>query len=231
MADSPAASEAAAPKRSGELILEVACEQFYRQGIRAVGVDEVVTLAGFTKPSLYRAYGSKEGLISAYLKVREAALWASLDEAAALHPRDARAQIMAWLAAIAEAAGQPGARGCALSNAAVEFPEPDHPARLAAEAAKTELRLRLRELARQAGAADPDRTGDSLLLLVEGALVSGQMFGPDGPAQALVQAAEALLGGATTRIEFLVPPPPKPAKPARPKPARPETDEFQPTLF
>lgn len=233
MTDShPAAPpQGAAPKRSGELILEVACEQFFRQGIRAVGVDEVVTRAGFTKPSLYRAYGSKEGLIAAYLKVREAALWTSLDEAAALHPLDARAQLTAWLGFIATEAARPGARGCALSNAAVEFPEADHPARLAVETAKTELRRRLRDLARQAGAQDADRTGDGLLLLAEGAMLSGQMFGEDGPARALVQAAEALLGATTGKAEAVAPPASKPSKPARPKPARSQTDEYQPTLF
>jgi AcrR family transcriptional regulator len=228
MAHSPAAaSDAAPPKRSGELILEVACEQFHRQGIRAVGVDEVVTRAGFTKPSLYRAFGSKEGLISAYLRVQETALWRSLDEAAALHPLDARAQVMAWLGAIAVEAARPGARGCALSNAAVEFPEPGHPARAAAEAAKAGLRLRLRDLARRAGADYPERSGDSLMLLAEGAMLSGQLFGEDGPAQALVQAAEALIGaGAPEPLQ----PAPKVQKLPRPRSARGRAEE-QPMLF
>jgi AcrR family transcriptional regulator len=229
MTDQPPVLEAAPPRRSGELILEVACEQFYRQGIRAVGVDEVVTRAGFTKPSLYRAYGSKEGLISAYLKVREAMLWTSLDEAAALHPLDARAQLEAWLGALAAEAARPGARGCAFSNAAVEFPEPAHPARLAAEAVKAELRRRLRRLAREAGAPDPDQAGDGLLLLVEGALVSGQLFGADGPARTLVQAADALLGGGTPARP--APLQPKPLRPAKPRAAKPALDDRQPTLF
>jgi AcrR family transcriptional regulator len=229
MTDTPSAP-AAAPRRSGELILEVACEQFYRQGVRAVGVDEVVTRAGFTKPSLYRAFGSKEGLIAAYLKVQEQALWRSLDEAAGLCPLDPRAQLRAWLSGVAAAAAEPGARGCALSNAAVEFPEKDHPARTAAEAAKAELRLRLRALAGKAGASDPDQAGDSLLLLVEGALISGQLFGGDGPARALLAAAETLLGGAEpASIEPL--PAAAPRKPPRPRAPRQVVDEYQPSLF
>ncbi|MBO1326482.1 TetR/AcrR family transcriptional regulator [Acetobacter sp. TBRC 12305] len=34
---------------------------FYNQGIRAVGVGEIVHKAGVTKSSLYRAFGSKDG--------------------------------------------------------------------------------------------------------------------------------------------------------------------------
>ena len=109
------------------------------------GVDEVVTRAGYTKPSLYRAFGSKEGLIGAYLQLREAELWRGWDEAAARHPHDPRAQLMDWLGGLS----RPGPRGCGLSNAAVEFPEAGHPARLAAEAAKAELRRRLHDLARR----------------------------------------------------------------------------------
>jgi AcrR family transcriptional regulator len=232
MTDQPPALGSAPPPRSGQLILEVACEQFYRQGIRAVGVDEVVTRAGFTKPSLYRAYGSKEGLISAYLKVRETALWRSLDEAKALHPFDARARLKAWLAAVAADAALPRARGCAFTNAAVEFPEAEHPARLAAETVKAELRRRLCELAEEAGAAEPDRAGDGILLLIEGAMVSGQLFGADGPARTLVQAADALLGGkAPAPSEALPQQAPKGQKPACPRPAKPKKDEFQPSLF
>jgi AcrR family transcriptional regulator len=190
----PAIAPQSPPKRAGELILDVACEQFHRQGVRAVGVDEVVSRAGFTKPSLYRAFGSKEGLIAAYLRVHEGAFWTRWDEAAGLHPLDPRAQLRTWLGGLAAEAARPGSRGCGLSNAAVEFPEAGHPARLAAEAAKAELRRRLQALAGRIGSPDAERVGDGLLLLVEGAMISGQMFGEDGPARALLQAAEALVG-------------------------------------
>jgi hypothetical protein len=59
-------------------------------------------------------------------------------------------------------------------------------------------------------------------------MLSGQMFGEDGPARALVQTAEALLGEATAKVEAAAPPAPKPPKP---KPARAKIDERQPMLF
>ena len=61
-------SAAAAPLRAADRIRASASELFYREGIRAVGVDEVVDRAGVTKPSLYRSFASKDDLAAAYLR-------------------------------------------------------------------------------------------------------------------------------------------------------------------
>ena len=42
---------------------------------------------------------------------------------------------------------QDGYRGCGLTNAAIEYPEPGHPARVVSEAHKQQLRATLREMA------------------------------------------------------------------------------------
>ncbi len=54
------------PKLAVDRIRKTARELFYREGIRAVGVDEIVTRAGVTKPSLYRSFSSKDELAAAY---------------------------------------------------------------------------------------------------------------------------------------------------------------------
>src|SRR5437899_12234891 len=51
-----------------------AYELFSRHGIRAVGIDTVVALAGVAKMTLYRHYSSKEDLALAFLRRREE-LW------------------------------------------------------------------------------------------------------------------------------------------------------------
>jgi hypothetical protein len=48
-----------------------------------------------------------------------------------------------------------GYRGCGMTNAAVEYPDTAHPARLVAEGNKRELRRRLRQMTEAMGAADP----------------------------------------------------------------------------
>ncbi len=172
-------------------IRRTAAELFYRDGIRAVGVEQIVACAGATKPSLYRAFSSKDALAVDYLRDYEARFWQRFDAAVAAHPGAPRAQLAAFLGPLAERAARSGYRGCGLTNAAVEYPEPGHPARQVSEANKRELRHRLRGMATAMGA--PEALGDGLLLLIEGAYVSGQLFGEGGPAVAVAEAADRLI--------------------------------------
>jgi AcrR family transcriptional regulator len=185
-------AEAAAP-RAGDRVLGAARELFYRQGIRAVGVDEIVSHAGVTKPSLYRAYGSKDELAASYLRLYEEEFWARFDASVARHPGDARAQITDYLEVISKRATSPQYRGCGLSNAMVEYPETDHPARQVAEAHKSKLRDRLRSMAAEMGAPDPDTLGDGLFLLLEGTLVTAQIFHRDSPSGNIATVGRLLL--------------------------------------
>ncbi|ACL55350.1 TetR/AcrR family transcriptional regulator [Methylobacterium nodulans] len=179
--------------RAGDRIRAAARDLFYRRGIRAVGVEEIVERAGVTKPSLYRGFASKDALAVACLEDFAAAFQARLETALSAHPGDARAGLMAFLADLTDRTSRPGYRGCGLSNAVIEHPEPDHPARRAALASKRVLRARLEEIARDLGAREPEGLADGLLLLIEGAFASGQIFGPGGPARSLTRAAEALI--------------------------------------
>ena len=63
----------------------VAADLFYRQGVRAVGVDTIVKQAGVAKISLYRSFASKDELIVAYLQDRNEKFWRQWDEAFARH--------------------------------------------------------------------------------------------------------------------------------------------------
>ena len=179
--------------KAADRILSTAGELFYRQGARAVGVDEIVERAASTKPSLNRAYGSKDQLIAAYLEGQGEHMWAGFEAALAAHPDDPKAQILAYFDGMADRATQKGYRGCGLSNAVVEYPDPKHPGRKVAVGHKEQLRARLRDLTRAMDARKPKRLADSLLLLMEGAFVTSQLFGPDGPAGAARGAAEALI--------------------------------------
>jgi AcrR family transcriptional regulator len=188
-----AAAGETSPPRAADRILGVARDLFYRQGIRAIGVDEIVRRAGVTKPSLYRSFSSKDELAASYLKVYEEEFWARFDASVAAHSGDPRRQILDFLSGLGERAVASGYRGCGMTNAAVEYPEHDHPARLVSENNKRELRRRLREMAAGMGAKDPDTLGDGLLLLIEGVYISGQLFGPGGPAASVAANADRLI--------------------------------------
>ena len=182
-----------AKPKAAERIRRTARELFYREGIRAIGVEEIVTRAGVTKPSLYRSYASKDELAAEYLRDYEVAFWKVFEAGAQIHPDNARAQLMAYFEGLAQRATQAGYRGCGLTNAVVEYPGDDHPARKVAEEHKQKLRERLIELSKAMGAKDPALLANGLLLLLEGTYSSGQLFGPHGPAASLVKVANQLI--------------------------------------
>lgn len=182
-----------------ERLLATASELFYRQGIRSVGIDAIIAAADVAKMSLYRSFPSKDALAAAYLRERDLLYWQWWDGVMALHPGAPREQLLALFRSLAKRATKAGWRGCPFTNAATEFPEPDHPARAVAEANKRQLHRRLRDLVRDAGARDAESLADQLVLLFEGAYSSAQTFGAAGPARRLAEAAEALLAAQLTR--------------------------------
>ncbi|MCG2604839.1 MAG: TetR/AcrR family transcriptional regulator, partial [Achromobacter sp.] len=172
---------------------KTAREMFYRDGIRAVGVDAIVNQAGVTKPSLYRSFSSKDELAAVYLRDYDAEFWGRFNAACDAHPGDPQAGLRAYLSGLSVRAVQNGYRGCGLTNAAVEYPEAGHPARVVAVEHKVELRRRLAAMAAEMGAPDPAKLGDGLLLLIEGAFVSSQLFGEGGPAARVADMADLLI--------------------------------------
>jgi AcrR family transcriptional regulator len=174
-------------------ILETASDLFYKQGIRAVGVDLVVEKAGVAKTSLYRHFGTKDDLVAAFLERADLDFWSEWDRVTEQHADNARAELDAQLDWIGERAGQPDYRGCPQINVVAEFPDADHPARKVAKAHKRELRRRLKGIAERLNSTAPDELAGQLVVLVNGAFVSTQIFEPGEAAPLLRRAAEALI--------------------------------------
>src|SRR6476619_4923055 len=176
-----------------ERILAVASDLFYRHGIRAVGVEAIAAAAGTNKMTLYRHFASKDELVAEYLRCLARDAGKFWDDLAAAHPGDPRGQLGGWLAAMQSHVLDADQRGCALANAAIELPGKDHPARRVIEEFKSAQRDRLVALCGATGIAEPELLADELFLLLEGARVSAQSFGPHGPASRLVRMGEALI--------------------------------------
>ncbi len=179
-----------------ERILSVASELFYKNGVRAIGVDLVVDRAGVAKSSLYRHFRTKDDLIVAFLEREDVDFWATWDGVAAQHADDAHAELEAQLRWIGERLGRANYRGCPQINVAAEFAEQDHPARLVARQHMQALRSRLTEIARRLGATSPDALAAQLALLVNGAFVSAELLAPDEATNVLLAAMRALLATA-----------------------------------
>src|SRR5882724_10422307 len=71
-----AASETAVPPISSprDRLIEAATRLFCRYGVNSVGVDAIVEAAGTAKTTLYKVFGSKDGLVEAVLE-REGRAW------------------------------------------------------------------------------------------------------------------------------------------------------------
>src|SRR5262245_10312606 len=77
-------------------ILETADRLFYRQGIRAVGIDRVIAEADVAKATLYAHFPSKDDLIVATLRRREESVRAFFRSAAERSGKRTRAKLRAF---------------------------------------------------------------------------------------------------------------------------------------
>jgi AcrR family transcriptional regulator len=176
-----------------ERILGTACELFYREGIRAIGVDTVVERSGVSKASLYRLFESKDALIAAFATERDRSFWEWWDRIEAQYADDPRALLDALLSEIARRIGDSSFRGCPFLNLVTEFPDQNFPGRVIARANKEEMRARLATIVAKLGVSDPNRTASQLALMINGASVTGLVVGPVDLKGDLADAAMKLL--------------------------------------
>jgi AcrR family transcriptional regulator len=180
-----------------EKILDVASELFYRNGIRAVGVDTIVAESGAAKTTLYRWFPTKDDLVAAFLERENRDFFAYWDEIAATHAGRPREELSAHLRWLASYIAGPRYRGCPFLNMATEFPAADVPGLAIAHANKSELRARFLALAKKTKAKSPEALADQLVLMIDGAFANSQVLGKKGPVRALVDGGEALIAAAT----------------------------------
>lgn len=115
------ATTATHEKSPRERFLDAASELFYAEGVPSVGIDRVIARAGAAKASLYSAFASKEGLVSAYLERRHDELIHGLRDAGA-GPEDPAERLLAVFDSQAAQFPRPGYRGCAFMAASAEAP-------------------------------------------------------------------------------------------------------------
>jgi AcrR family transcriptional regulator len=197
MATRPSSQHSKAPAVEStavrERILECASSLFYRQGVRAVGVDLVVAQAGVAKTSLYRHFRTKDDLIVAFLEREDIDFWATWDGVAAQHADDPAGELDAHMRWIGERLSRSNYRGCPQINVAAEFPEQDHPSREVARAHMQGLRSRLEVIAKRLDVPRTDVLAAQLALLINGAFVSSELLRDDDATEILLAAVHALV--------------------------------------
>ncbi|MFC4036243.1 TetR/AcrR family transcriptional regulator [Streptomyces polygonati] len=183
---------------SASRILGAAGELFYAHGLRGVGMDRVIGEAGVAKSTFYAHFPTKEALVAAYLRATDESWRAQLRAAAERAGSGPADQLTGLFDALLDAFARHGFFGCPFVSAAVEAPL-DSEAR-AITIAHTERRdAWLGELAAAAGAAEPERLGRQIGLLIDGALASGRLLQDPAVVEEARDAARRLVAEHTRR--------------------------------
>jgi AcrR family transcriptional regulator len=177
-----------------ERLLAAADELFYENGINTVGIDRIIERAGVAKASLYDCFGSKDELVRAYLQQRSAAREARINERMWRYATPEE-KILSLFDLLAEVISQPGYRGCAFARAGADANSSQGVKTTCGES-RASLLHKLTELAREAGANDPELLGRQLVLLYDGASTAAYMDGDRNAASVARTLAEQMLSNA-----------------------------------
>jgi AcrR family transcriptional regulator len=175
-----------------ERIVDAAADLFYAQGLRAVSADKIIERAGITKVTFYRHFPSKDDLIVAYLERRAA--WergAVLGASAAAHG-DVDETIRLVSEGIGAEACTAGFRGCPFINAAAEYADASHPVRQVVDSHRAWFLQMLEKLTASIGIQDPT-VAEELMMLRDGAMVTGYLGRADKVSAALLSASRAVI--------------------------------------
>ena len=168
-----------------ERVLDVTHELFYWHGIHATGVDAVASAADVAPTTLYRLFGSKDGLVAAYVERARALYMEWFDQSLGSTDRPARERLLDLFGALDEQLQPENCRGCPFLMALAEIPDKSDPAHRHAVALKAWVNQRFGELILELSppVADPEALADTLTLIFEGSYASAQALGAGGPAR------------------------------------------------
>ena len=173
-------------------LLAAADRLFYREGVRAVGIDRVLAEADAAKASLYQHFGGKDQLVASCLERRTVEARAHIEAYLADTPPSQRAlKFFDW---VVEWAESKDFRGCPLQHTLSELTDAAHPARAIAYGQREWFTARFLEWATAAGAKDANATARALVVLFDGAVAGSEMDGPHRARDARWMAEKLLAG-------------------------------------
>ena len=141
-----------------ERILGASQQLFRDQGINGTGIDQLCAVAGVSKRTLYQHFAGKDELIAEHLRRFDPDILLEVFDRTDLKPRERLLAVFDIRSPL-----------CPFIAAAVEIPDPGHPARAYARDYKKAFAARLTDTAREAGATNPEHLGEQLALLLDGA--------------------------------------------------------------
>ena len=179
--------------RTEARLLDAADELLFTRGAVVTPVDAILERAGVSPATLYRAYGSKEGLIAAALDRRQGS-WLETWDAAVERAADDRARLLAVFDALDQFRRRPdGARWCAFLGTSAEYAEPSPVLAAAIRRDTIDLRTRLTALAGPVAGPAAPALAEALLLVVSGDLAMRLRDGVPGDGATARAVADAII--------------------------------------
>ncbi|OAH15968.1 putative transcriptional regulator [Streptomyces jeddahensis] len=181
------------PETTEQRILDAAEELFYGRGIQSVGMDAIRTASGVPLKRLYQTFPSKDTLVEAYLRRRDARWLRDLAQYVDTYdsPEQRILAVFDWLFLWFS---EQGFRGCGFINSFGELGATSQTVADIAKAHKDAFRRYLADLVAVADA--PAWLTDQLVLLAEGAMTTAAISGTPEHARHAKDAARTLLRAA-----------------------------------
>jgi AcrR family transcriptional regulator len=181
-----------------ERLIAAATRLFCRYGVNSVGVDAIVEAAGTAKTTLYKVFGSKDGLVEAVLD-REGRAWRAWFVGEIDGPGGAAADRLARIGpALRQWFSRDDFYGCPFINAVGESDKADDRMRTLALAHKKVVLERLADLCAEAGCREPGEVAHTLGLVIDGAIVAALVTRNSAVADTASRACAAVLNAART---------------------------------
>jgi len=188
----PKKNDQAASEKRDQLI-DTALRLFARCGYRATGIDTILAEAGVAKMTLYHHFKSKDELIVAALRRRDAEWREWFIGRVTKRAASPRERLCAVFDVLEEWFRNKDFHGCSFGQAATEFRDPKHAVHKMALEHKQQMLAYFRELAAAAGAKDPALLAQQISLLVEGAIIHMEVFREPQAARIADAAAQTLV--------------------------------------
>jgi AcrR family transcriptional regulator len=152
-------------------VMAAAYELFSRRGVRTVGVDEIIALAGVAKATFYRHFSSKDDLIVAYLRTRYQVWGVQWLQTETLKRSEApHDQLLAMFDVFDDWFQKGDYEGCPFLST-VSQGEPHDRVRAEAQAQLAAIRVFIRTVAERAGLSDPGNFALTWHLLMVGSIL------------------------------------------------------------
>jgi len=174
-------------------LIESAKALFCRYGINSVGVDAIVEQAGTAKTTLYKLFGSKDGLVEAVLD-REGESWRSWFLTEIDGPGgSARERLDRIGPALKIWFNRDDFFGCPFINAVGESDKADDRMRNLAIAHKKIVIARLSDLCAEAELSEPEQAAHTIGLIMDGAIVVALITRDPSAADVAARACAAII--------------------------------------